>query len=216
MTSKGTTALGSAFVISLATSVWSAGAGDQGDVRCVERRVWPEGAPGPSSRSTLVALLFTIGFLVVNRACCDPACRASPASWIALPGHSTDNRSVDRSLALPRTLPDVCYCAVYIASGRRRSKRRWRWLTPGSVFAALAWCARLDGLFVLCRQFWQLQCNLRVAWCSDRIDDVDLAVDRSHSAWRRIECAGRPIDRREAGRSALAFAWGLSAWCKRA
>lgn len=138
ISAKGSTALTWTFAIGLVTSIWSANAGIKAMFDALnisyglkERRSF--------LALNAVALAFTIGFLVVTALAAFLLVAIVPllsrlggnetASWVATLGR-WPILFVFLSLAI----------ALMYRFGPSPQDRHWRWLTPGSIFAAFAWC----------------------------------------------------------------------------
>ena len=137
LTAKGSTALGGAFLIGLGTSVWSAGAGIKAMFDALNIAYGLKERRGFFSLNA-VALLFTLGFLITV-ALAAILLVALPPLLERFAGHWTEIVfSVARWPFLAVVL--TVMIALLYRFGPSPQERKWRWLTPGSVFAALAWC----------------------------------------------------------------------------
>ena len=85
--------------------------------------------------------------------------------------------------------------AVLYRYGPSRRWAKWRWLSVGSVFAAVAWLAVSVAVLLVSRQFRQLQRHLRGARRGGRPDDVDVAFDHRGAGRRRAQLRDRAPDR---------------------
>jgi YihY family inner membrane protein len=89
--------------------------------------------------------------------------------------------------------------SVLYRYGPSRRWARWRWISVGSVFAALAW---LLPVLLVPRQFRQLQRHLRSAGRGGRLDDVDVAFNYRGAGRRRAQFRARASDRARFDRGA--------------
>ena len=85
--------------------------------------------------------------------------------------------------------------AVLYRFGPSRQRAKWRWVSVGSVFAALAWIAVSLLFSWYLSQLRRLQRDLWLARRRHRPDDVDVAVDHGRPGRRRAERRDRAPDR---------------------
>ena len=137
LTSKGSTALGGAFLISLATSVWSAGAGIKAMFDSLNIAYGLKERRGFFALNA-IALVFTVGFLITV-ALAAILLVALPPLLERFAGHWTEIFFTVARWPFLAVCLTVMIALLY-RFGPSPQERQWRWLTPGSIFAALAWC----------------------------------------------------------------------------
>ncbi len=135
--SKGGTALGAAFLIGLLTSLWSAGAGVKAMFDALNV------AYGLKERRSflalnVVALAFTLGLLATTMLAAALLLLAPPLFEAWLGGWTATIVAVARWPVLLVFLSLTIALLYYY--GPTPQERRWRWLSPGSLFAAVLWC----------------------------------------------------------------------------
>ena len=135
-------ALGLAFVVSLATSIWSSNAGAKALIEGLNV-AYEAREKRNFVHLTLVSLSFTVGVIVLG------VCGI--AFVVAAPALLSDAGLVEPTgLGLLRwpaflVLATVLLSIVY-RFGPCRGDPHWRWITPGGVFAAAGWLA-MSSLF---------------------------------------------------------------------
>ena len=144
----------------------------------------------------LVSLFFT--FCAHRRRRCS---RSAPSwcfrwSW-RLSGWSSFDAPL---IALPALAGDVradhrrrSRCSI--ATARAAGVAKWRWISVGSVFAALAWLVVSSLFSWYLGEFRQLQRHLWRARRRGRPDDVDVAFDHRGAGRRRAQFRDRAPDR---------------------
>jgi membrane protein len=142
LTSADHGALGLAFAISLATSIWSANAGAKALIEGLNV-AYEAREKRNFVHLTLVSLSFTVGVIVLG-VCGIAFVVAAPA---LLSGVGLAEPSGLGLLRWPGflVLGTVLFSIVY-RFGPCRGEAPWRWITAGGVFAAAAWLA-MSGLF---------------------------------------------------------------------
>ena len=125
--------LGIAFATSLTVSLWGSNAGDQ-SVHRRPQRLDEETEKRNFMRLNLVSLAFTVGAIVLGFA------------GAALPGvvaaAGLQGSAIIGILQWPALLFLLCaLLSILYRYGPSRAHARWRWITPGSAFAAVAWLA---------------------------------------------------------------------------
>ena len=138
ITSKGSGALGTAFAIGLATSLWSANAGMKAmfDSLNVAYGLREERSFLKLNAS---ALVFTLCFLLVTALAATLLVILPPLlAYVLGSGMATTTLSLGRWPALFLIL-SLGIAALY-RFGPSPQDRRWRWLSPGTIFATIAWC----------------------------------------------------------------------------
>ena len=142
LTAHGSATLGISFVVGLAISLWSANGGIKALFDALNV-VYEEKEERGFIKLNAVSLAFTIGmilFLLVALACVIVV----PIALSYLPGVIGLIFNIAR---WPLLLVLVAVALAFIYRyGPSRTKPRWRWITWGSAFAALAWLAA-SGLF---------------------------------------------------------------------
>jgi membrane protein len=137
LTAQGSGTLGVSFVVGLAISLWSANGGIKALFDSLNV-VYEEKEQRNFIRLNAVSLLFTIGmvaFLLVALACIV----AIPVALNYLPRFIGLIFDIAR---WPVLLVCVAVALAFIYRyGPSRKEPRWRWITWGSAFAALAWLA---------------------------------------------------------------------------
>lgn len=139
LASQGGTTLGLSFLISLAVSLWTANSGVTAIFDALNIVNEAEETRG-YLRFYAVSLLVTIGIIVFILLTLG-AVVALPIvlNYLPLPGVAGFLAEIGR-WPLLFGLATVALQILY-KYGPSRSHRRWRWVTPGSMFAALAWLA---------------------------------------------------------------------------
>jgi len=140
LTSTDHGALGLAFAISLATSVWSSNAGAKALIEGLNV-AYETRETRNFFHLTAVSLTFTLGIIalgvggvaliVAAPSMLDQAGLAEPAGWLRWP----------TLLAMGALILSIIY-----RFGPCRGDAHWRWITPGGLFAACGWLA-MSGLF---------------------------------------------------------------------
>jgi membrane protein len=139
LASQGGTTLGISFLISLAISLWTATSGVKAIFDALNF-VYEEEEKRSFVKRNAFALLFTlgiIGFILLMLA----AVVALPIAlnFVPVPGLTTFLVKVGRWPILFVLL--TLGLEVLYRNGPSRRQRRWRWVTWGSVFAAIVWLA---------------------------------------------------------------------------
>jgi membrane protein len=137
LTAQGSTKLSISFVISLAISLWSANGGVKALFDALNV-VYEEKEKRSFIKLNAISLAFTLGmiaFLVVALVCVI----AVPAVLSHLPSVIGEIVNIARWPAL-LLLVAVALALIY-RYGPSRTEPRWRWITWGSAFAAVAWLA---------------------------------------------------------------------------
>lgn len=138
LTSKGDAALGGAFAIGLVTSVWSANAGIKAMFDALNVAYGLKERRGFLALNA-VALAFTVGFIAVTALAAFLLVVLTP-----LLQSFVQNNFAHYVVLIGRWPVLFAFLSVAIALlyrfGPTPQDQHWRWLTPGSIFAALAWC----------------------------------------------------------------------------
>ena len=86
--------------------------------------------------------------------------------------------------------------AVIYRFGPSRDQPQWRWISPGSVFAARDLDRGFATFFLVHVPLRKLQQDLRVARRRGRLHDLDLDIHDGHSDRRQAQCGARTSNRR--------------------
>lgn len=138
ISSKGSTALTWAFAIGLVTSIWSANAGIKAMFDALNV------AYGLKERRSFialnsVALAFTVGFIAVTALAAFLLVAIVPL--LTRLGGSEAASSIATIGRWPLLFIFLSLAiALMYRFGPSPQDRHWRWLTPGSILAALSWC----------------------------------------------------------------------------
>ncbi len=125
--------LGIAFVTSLAVSLWSSNAGVKALIAGLNV-AYEETEKRNFVRLNLVSLAFTVGAVVLGFA------GAGLPGLLATAG--LQGSLVIQIMQWPALLLVLCaLLSVLYRYGPSRAHARWRWITPGSAFAAVTWLA---------------------------------------------------------------------------
>ena len=137
--SKGGGSLSFGFVFGLAVALWSANAGMKAMFDALNV-VYDEEEKRGFVRLNAASLVFTLGAIVVLI--------LAVASFVVLPvvlNLVSFGPLIEKGLALARwpvlLVLVIAGFAVLYRFGPSRDGARWRWITPGSAFAAVAWLA---------------------------------------------------------------------------
>ncbi len=138
ITSKGDAALGGAFALGLLTSVWSANAGIKAMFDALNVAYGLKERRGFIALNA-IAMAFTVGFIALTALSAFLLVVLTP-----LLQRFGQNDAVHYALLIGRwpllfALLSIAIALLY-RFGPSPQDRHWRWLTPGSIFAALAWC----------------------------------------------------------------------------
>jgi membrane protein len=137
LTSQGSTSLGISFVIGIVISLWSANGGIKALFDALNA-VYEEKENRSFIRLNAISMAFTIGmisFLLIAVVCVV----ALPIVLNYLPGFIGSVLNVARWPVL-LVLVALALSMIY-RYGPSRREPRWRWITWGSAFAAMAWLA---------------------------------------------------------------------------
>jgi membrane protein len=137
LTSQGSTSLGISFVIGIVISLWSANGGIKALFDALNA-VYEEKEKRSFIRLNAISMAFTIGmisFLLIAVVCVV----ALPIVLNYLPGFIGSVLNVARWPVL-LVLVALALSMIY-RYGPSRREPRWRWITWGSAFAAMAWLA---------------------------------------------------------------------------
>ncbi len=139
ITAKGDAALGGAFALGLVTSIWSANAGIKAMFDALNVAYGLKERRGFIALN-VVALAFTAGFIVVSALAVFLLVVLTP-----LIQRFVQSDFAHYALLIGRWPLLFIFLSLAIALlyrfGPTPQDGHWRWLTPGSIFAALAWCA---------------------------------------------------------------------------
>jgi membrane protein len=139
---QGAATLGVSFALSLVVSLWSANGGMKGLIDALNI-VYEESEKRSFILRTAISLLFTMG-MILFLAIALSAVVALPIALQFLPDVAGSILALARWPVL-LVLVGAALTLLY-RYGPSRTKPRWRWVTWGSAFAALAWLAT-SGLF---------------------------------------------------------------------
>ena len=186
------TALGIGFFVGLVIALWSATSGVKAIFDGLNVAYEEEEKSG-FVKLTAVALAFTMGLIAFIL--------LALAAVVALPV-ALELRS---AVGVDRHYPEDCALADPVRAGRCRpvyflplrpepGRTAMAMDHLGQRIGVCVMAHRLDPVLLVCREFRQLQQNLRVAWRNHRLYDLGVAVDHRRPRRRPAQCRDRASD----------------------
>jgi len=137
LTQTSNTALGFGFFFGLALALWSANAGMKAIIDALNV-VYDESEKRSFVRLNLVSLAFTLGALIfLAIALSAVVILPLVLSWLGLETMTSQFIAILRWPAL--MIAVLLWLAVLYRFGPSRREAKWRWISPGSIFAMLVW-----------------------------------------------------------------------------
>ena len=199
--SQGGRTLGFAFAVGLLVSLWSANAGIKALFDALNV-VYGQQEKRSFRLAHAVSLIFTLGAIgLVLLALCAVAVVPLLLDFVGL------SNAADVLLRIARwpvlLIVTAFGLALLYRYGPSRGEGHIRSLTWGSGFAALGWLAVSILVFLVCREFWPLQSDIRLPGRDHRLHGMDLDFRDRHPGRRRTRRSARKpshVRSREAGR----------------
>ena len=178
---KGDVKLGFTFLFGLGLALWSANAGMKALIDALNV-VYDETEKRSFIKLNLVSLGLTLGAIA--------ALLVAIGAVVVFPlvmsfiGLGTWGEVVITVLRWPLLFLLVLFgLGILYRYGPSRTKPRWQWFMPGTVFAARGLARGLGAAVLVPVQFRRLRCDLRLARRRHWPDDVDVALHHRDPGW---------------------------------